>query len=78
MVLALGHLRRGLLNGNLNGKRLLALHIRSGVNRAGEMAQFKSQQPHGGSQPAVMRSDASFVCLKTAAVYLHILINTSV
>jgi hypothetical protein len=30
---------------------------------AGEMAQcpeFKSQQPHGGSQPSVMRSDALF------------------
>jgi hypothetical protein len=42
-------------------------------NRAGEMAQwvgapdcssegpeFKSQQPHGGSQPSVMRSDSLF------------------
>jgi hypothetical protein len=34
---------------------------------AGEMAQwlrasteFKSQQPHGGSQPSVMKSDALF------------------
>jgi hypothetical protein len=41
--------------------------------RAGEMAQwlralttfpeFKSQQPHGGSQPSVMRSDALFWCV---------------
>jgi hypothetical protein len=43
---------------------------------AGEMAQwvrapdcssegpkFKSQQPHGGSQPSVMRSDALFWCI---------------
>jgi hypothetical protein len=43
---------------------------------AGEMAQwvrapdcssegpkFKSQQPHGGSQPPVMRSDALFWCV---------------
>jgi hypothetical protein len=43
---------------------------------AGEMAQwvrapdcssegpkFKSQQPHGGSQPPVMRSDALFWCI---------------
>jgi hypothetical protein len=43
---------------------------------AGEMAQwvrvpdcsfkgpeFKSQQPHGGSQPSVMRSDALFWCV---------------
>jgi hypothetical protein len=43
---------------------------------AGEMAQwvrapdcsseglkFKSQQPHGGSQPPVMRSDALFRCV---------------
>jgi hypothetical protein len=44
--------------------------------RAGEMAQwvrapdcssegpeFKSQQPHGGSQPSVMRSDSLFWCV---------------
>jgi hypothetical protein len=43
---------------------------------AGEMAQwvrapdcsskgpeFKSQQPHGGSQPSLMRSDALFWCV---------------
>jgi hypothetical protein len=36
--------------------------------------EFKSQQPHDGSQPSVMRSDALFlVCLKTATVYLHII-----
>jgi hypothetical protein len=57
---------------------------------AGEMAQqvrtltvlpkvleFKSQQPHGGSQPPVMRSDTLFWCLKTATVYLCIIINKS-
>ena len=37
---------------------------------------FKSQQPHGGSQPSVMRSDTLFwVHLKTATVYLDIIIN---
>jgi hypothetical protein len=36
-------------------------------------AEFKSQQPHGGSQASIMRSDASSGCLKTAAVYLHII-----
>jgi hypothetical protein len=37
-----------------------------------EDPEFNSQQPHGGSQPSVMRSDALFlVCLKTATVYLH-------
>jgi hypothetical protein len=41
-----------------------------------EGLEFKSQQPHGGSQPPVMRSDALFwCCLKTASVYLHIIIN---
>ena len=25
--------------------------------------EFKSQQPHGGSQPSVMRSDALFWCV---------------
>jgi hypothetical protein len=46
---------------------------KNGKARAGEMAQwvrapdcsseglkFKSQQPHGGSQPSVMRSDSLF------------------
>jgi len=43
-------------------------------SRAGEMAQclraltsrdpkFNSQQPHGGSQPSVMGSDALFWCV---------------
>ena len=44
-----------------------------------ERPEFKSQQPHGGSQPPVMRSDARPIleCLKTAIVYLHIIINKS-
>ena len=38
--------------------------------------EFNSQQPHGHSQPSVMRSDVSsdtplLVCLKTATVYSH-------
>jgi hypothetical protein len=37
--------------------------------------EFKSQQPHGGSQPSIMKS--LLVCLKTATVYLHIIINKS-
>jgi hypothetical protein len=49
------------------------LIIKEVQNRAGEMAQwvrapdcssegpeFKSQQPHGGSQPSVTRSDSLF------------------
>jgi hypothetical protein len=41
--------------------------------------EFKSQQPHGGSQPSVMGSEALFwcVCLKIATVYLDIIINKS-
>jgi hypothetical protein len=40
--------------------------------------EFKSQQPHGGSQPSVIRSDALFsVRLKTATVYLDIIISQS-
>jgi hypothetical protein len=38
--------------------------------------EFKSQQPHGGSQPSLIRSDTLFwCCLKTATVYLDIIIN---
>jgi hypothetical protein len=33
--------------------------------------EFKSQQPHGGLQPSVMRSDALFWCS-----YLHIIIQS--
>ena len=33
--------------------------------------EFKSQQPHGVSQPSVMGSDALFWGLKTATVYLY-------
>ena len=35
--------------------------------------EFNSQQPHGGSQPSVMGSDAhsTGVCLKTATVYSY-------
>jgi hypothetical protein len=53
----------------------VGVHIES-YPRAGEMAQwvrapdcsskgpeFKSQQPHGGSQPSLMRSDALFWCV---------------
>jgi hypothetical protein len=37
-----------------------------------EGPEFKSQQPHGGSQPPITISDSLF-CLKTATVYLHII-----
>jgi hypothetical protein len=42
-----------------------------------EGPEFKSQQPHGGSQPSVMRSDVLFWLSKTATVYSHITINKS-
>jgi hypothetical protein len=44
-------------------------------NYSSEGPKFKSQQPHGGSQPPVMRSDALplLVCLKTATVHLDII-----
>jgi hypothetical protein len=39
-----------------------------------EGREFKSQQPHDGSQPSIMRSDGPLlVCPKTATVYLHII-----
>jgi hypothetical protein len=33
------------------------------TNCSSEGPEFKSQQPHGGSQPSVMRSDALFWCI---------------
>jgi hypothetical protein len=38
-----------------------------------EGPEFKSQQPHGGSQPSVMITESLLGCLKTAMVYLHII-----
>ena len=43
-----------------------------------EGPEFKSQQPHGGSQPSVNEiCRPLLVCLKTATVYLDIVINKS-
>jgi hypothetical protein len=43
-----------------------------------ECPEFKSQQTHDGSQPPIMRSDGLFCCsLKTATVYLFIIVNIS-
>jgi hypothetical protein len=39
--------------------------------------EFKSQQPHGGSQPYIMRSGALFWRQKRATVCLFIIINKS-
>jgi hypothetical protein len=35
--------------------------------------EFNSQQPHGGSQPSLMGSDALSWCLKTVIVYSYII-----
>jgi hypothetical protein len=34
--------------------------------------EFNSQQPHGGSQPSVMGSDALFLCVWREQLYTHI------
>jgi hypothetical protein len=53
----------------MKSARLIKKNVQKNSHkRAGEMAQrcssegheFKSQQPHGGSQPSVIRSDALF------------------
>jgi hypothetical protein len=33
------------------------------IDCSSEGPEFKSQQPHGGSQPSIMRSDALFWCV---------------
>jgi ribosome assembly protein YihI (activator of Der GTPase) len=33
------------------------------ANCSSEGPEFKSQQPHGGSQPSIMRSDPHFWCI---------------
>jgi hypothetical protein len=67
------------------------LHSSRVGSRAGEMAQWlraltalpkvlssNPRNPHGGSQPPVMGSDALiWCCLKTATVYLCVIINKS-
>jgi hypothetical protein len=55
---------------------IYSIVLKSKISGAGEMAQwirapdcssegpeFKSQQPHGGSQPSVTKSDALFWCV---------------
>jgi hypothetical protein len=43
-----------------------------------EGPEFKSQQPHGGSQPSITKICCPLLeCLKTATVYLCIIINKS-
>jgi hypothetical protein len=37
-----------------------------------ESPKFKSQQPHGGSQPPVMRSDALFWCVRRQLQYTYV------
>jgi hypothetical protein len=62
--------------GPLKEQPVLLSRFRKGNFEAGEMAQrvraldcftedpeFKSQQPHGGSQPPVMRPDVLFWCV---------------
>ena len=44
------------------------------TNYSSEGPEFKSQQPHGGSWPSIMRSDILFWYLKTVTVYLYIYI----
>ena len=43
-----------------SGKTHLALKL---TDCSSEGLEFKSQQPHGGSQPSVMGSDALFWCV---------------
>jgi hypothetical protein len=42
-----------------------------GTDCSSKGPEFKSQQPHGGSKPSVMRSDALF--WMTATLYLHVI-----
>jgi hypothetical protein len=37
--------------------------------------EFKSQQPHGGSQPSVMGSDSSFLQEDRALIYIKYMIK---
>jgi hypothetical protein len=44
------------------------------ANCSSEGSEFKSQQPHGGSQPSVTKSDGPLLeYLRTATVHLHII-----
>jgi hypothetical protein len=45
--------------------------VGKGTDCSSRGPEFNSQQPHGGSQPSVMRSDALFWCVKTAAEYSY-------
>ena len=54
----------------------MAQHVRA-LTALPEGSDFKSYQPHGGSQLPIMRNDILFWCVKTETVYLFIIINKS-
>ena len=51
--------------GNRGGKRAYGTSAVKSTDCSSEGPEFKSQQPHGGSQPSVMRSDTLFWCALT-------------
>jgi hypothetical protein len=50
----------------------MAQQLRASIDCSSRGPEFNSQQPHGGSQPSVMGSDALFWCLKTVTLYSYI------
>jgi hypothetical protein len=79
------NLYKKLAQNNSKKKKSTKTHIKKLNHGAGEMAQvvkntdcssrgpeFKSQQPHGGSQPSVMGSDALFWCVFRQLQCTHI------
>jgi hypothetical protein len=46
-----------------SGAGEMAQRVRALTDRSSEGPEFKSQQPHGGSQPPIMRSDTLFWCV---------------
>jgi hypothetical protein len=64
---AAAELYKNLLSGWRNGSAVKSIDCSS------EGHEFKSQQPHGGSQPSVMRSDALFWCVSRQQQCTHII-----
>jgi hypothetical protein len=49
-------------NPHFNSPKAVANHLPPSKVNYGFSPEFSSQQPHGGSQPSVIRSDALFWC----------------
>jgi hypothetical protein len=55
--------RKRLLSWKFSVVKLMLLVLVKSTDCSSIRSEFNSQQPHGGSQPSIMRADALFWCV---------------